>query len=430
MIYRYTLFLLLICCSVSKAQEDAPTLIRDAEIEETLKDFMDPLLKVANLPITSLRLFILHTPDVNAATGSGVTLFINTGLIEKAKDAAQLLGVLAHETGHMAGSHVARFEGSEQNAQMILGLSLLGLAAGVLSNQADLAIASLLAGEHIGLRSLLKYSRTQEYSADQAGANYLKLLKLPLKGMVEFLELLQTQEDRAENSYNHTHPLTQERIRALELLIVQPEKPCPELFENRFQRIKAKIIAYTAPKRALKTYKKQTPLDWYAQSIAYFRMGKFDQALVLIDKLILLFPQDPYFHELKGQIFQSTANSIAAIAFYKKAVALCPENGLLKLDLGRLFLNDPSSNATAFAFQQFEEAKKTQEIENPFLWRQLSIVYRRQNNPGIAELCLAQEAVLRNDQQKAHHHATRALKFLKKSDPGYIKALDIKNSEL
>lgn len=425
----FFIFLLLQYCSLH-SYEKGPAIIRDAEIEEVVKEIMIPLLEAAGLSPQSLKLIIIHSTEINAAAGVGTTLFLNTGLIENVKNINQLIGVLAHETGHMAGSHVARFEESIHNASvMAMGISFLGALTGALLSRGDLAMASLMGGQHMGMRSLLHYSRAQESSADQAGASYLAKLEWPLRGAVEFLELIHQKSDEGLNAYNQTHPLTRERIQALKLLIKQPEGQIPAHFEEEFQRIKAKILAYDLPKRALKIYKKNDPLDQYAQSIAYFRLGELEHALSLVENLILHFPKNPYFYELKGQLLEHLLKPEKAVEAYRTAVQLLPKSGLLRIDLGRLLLSFGTPAMTAEALGHFEEAKKSMEVDNPYLWRQLSIVYRRQSKRGMSELCLAQEAVLRENKDKAFYHADQALKFLPKSQPGYIKALDIKNME-
>src|SRR5688572_13165548 len=85
------------------AQARSVSLIRDAEIEGTLERFTAPILEAAGLGSDSVRLYIVNDPQLNAFVAGGMNLFLNTGLLMRSEDPSQLIGVIAHELGHIAG---------------------------------------------------------------------------------------------------------------------------------------------------------------------------------------------------------------------------------------------------------------------------------------------------------------------------------------
>ena len=77
--------------------------IRDAEIENTIRTYAAPLFQAAGLEPSDVRIFLVNDRSLNAFVAGGQRLFINTGLIMRSKHAGQVIGVIAHETGHIAG---------------------------------------------------------------------------------------------------------------------------------------------------------------------------------------------------------------------------------------------------------------------------------------------------------------------------------------
>ncbi len=355
------------------------TIERDAEAETTLKDFIIPLFKAAGLNPKNLQFFIVANPEINAAAGAGSHIFLNTGFILAAKSAAQVVGVLAHETGHIAGGHSARFEESMKNQTLAMAaVMVLGLTGGLATSNPDLAMAGLMGSFHLGERAGLHYSRTQERAADQAGAKYLQQLGWPIAGALDFMRMLERQESLKEpsNPYLRTHPLWEERIRAMEALGQNKSTiHLPPDFEPRFQRIKAKLYAYTySLKETLKIYKGTTFVDRYAQAHAHHLSGNLSHALQLTQKLLEEEPNNPFLWELKGAILGDLGSREAAQQAYRKSIQLLPQNGLLRISLARLLLDQERPSLLNEALQHLIEAKKTESL-NTLLWLGASCIY-------------------------------------------------------
>ncbi len=148
--------------------------VRDAEVENTIQIFAKPLFVAAGLDPASVKIHLVKDDKLNAFVAAGQNIFLNTGLITKTEGAGALIGVIAHETGHIAAGHLVRTREAFDNAtaQSILGMILGGVAA--LGGRADVGTAILRGTQQSGLRTFLHFSRTQEAVADRAAARFLE----------------------------------------------------------------------------------------------------------------------------------------------------------------------------------------------------------------------------------------------------------------
>ncbi|WP_159104339.1 M48 family metallopeptidase [Sneathiella glossodoripedis] len=177
--------------------------IRDAEIEHTLRSYASPLFNAAGLNADDVSIHLINNKIINAFVAGGQRMFFFTGLLERVESPAQLKGVIAHETGHIAGSHLARTQEALANAttKSIIGY-LLGAAA-VIAGGGKGGVAIVGGANAIAAKSFLKYSREQESAADQASLRYLERTGTSGRGMLEFLRILEQQE---QISYGKVDP--------------------------------------------------------------------------------------------------------------------------------------------------------------------------------------------------------------------------------
>ena len=329
----------------SPARAQKISLIRDAEIENTIRQFATPVFSAAKLNPQAVKIYLVRDNTLNAFVAGGQRVFINTGLLTKTTNAGQIIGVIAHETGHIAGGHLARFQNALENSSttMILALLLGGAAIG--AGRGDIGSAIIGAGQGISIRNFMKYSRTQESAADQAAMKFLDHAGISSKGLLEFLEILGEQDllsPERQDPYVLTHPLTRDRIANIAEHISQSphsDTPLPAAFEIMHRRLRAKLYAFLNPlDRTLCVYKEtdNSLESRYARAVAQYRKPDLDKALPLIDGLLAEFPRDPYFWELKGQMMFENGDAKAALKPYENAVSLLPDNALLRRDLARI----------------------------------------------------------------------------------------------
>jgi len=312
------------------AQDDSgPSILRDTETELLFKDIARPLTKAAGLDPDSVRVVLLNDPEINAFVATGQTVYIQTGLIQATDNVNQLQGVIAHELGHVAGGHSIRFgEGEKQAGMISIATMVLGALAIAAGAGGDVGQGIMMAGQQAALGKLLAFSRAQESSADQAGAMYLSKSGISGKGMLDFFNKLQNEEYRLAvydtDSYARTHPLSTERIEALQQKFkADPawNKPVDAALDARFQRVKAKLIGFIDPKHAVIKYPEsnQSVPAHYARAYAYHLGGYPDKAISEADALLATNPHDPFFLELKGQILLEGGKPAEAIAPLREA---------------------------------------------------------------------------------------------------------------
>ncbi len=158
------------------ATRGAP-LIRDTEIEQLMRDYSAPILKAAGLSKQNVKIVILNDRTFNAFVMDGRHIFINAGALFDAKTPNEIIGVFAHETGHLAGGHLMRLREQLANAQTASIIALLAgvgaAVAGARSGNGGAGVGAIMAPQSVIQRSLLAYVRTQEDQADHAGVKFL-----------------------------------------------------------------------------------------------------------------------------------------------------------------------------------------------------------------------------------------------------------------
>ncbi|MQA65825.1 MAG: M48 family metalloprotease [Alphaproteobacteria bacterium] len=417
----------------NKAQ--AASLIRDAEVENTIRAYATPLFEAAGLRPQDIDIFVIGDPTLNAFVAGGQNLFVNTGFLIKTRDASEVIGVIAHETGHIAGGHLARFSSRiNTSSNVALVTTLLGLLTAIASGSGEAGVAVSQAGQGLALGNLLAYSRTQESSADQAGLGLLDRTGQSAKGLASFLRTIENQEFLSPNNqdpYVRTHPVTRERVRQVEQHLKKSQysgtKPSPQL-EEMHRRMVAKLVAFTDyPETVFNRYPEsdRSVAARYARAIAYYRIPDLGKALPLVDGLIRDEPKNPYFHELKGQILFENGRIAESLAPNREAVRLLPDSALLRLGLARSQIerNDPALNKEAVENLLFTTQA---EPYYAFGWDQLAIAYGRDGQLGMSALAQAEGALVRGRKKDALSHAARAEKRLDKGSAAWLRLQDIK----
>jgi predicted Zn-dependent protease len=435
------LFGLSVCLGdTAMAQESRKgfSIIRDVEIEKTIHDFGDPIFTSAGLTPSSVRIVIIRDPTLNAFVAGGMNIFFHTGVIQATQTPEQLIGIMAHETGHISGGHLVRGAGAMKNASAEAILSMvLGTAAAVFSGSPSAGAAILTGGQHVAQRGILSFTRSQESSADAAAMRFLDDAKISTKGLLEFLQKLSGQEllpvDR-QVEFVRTHPLTQDRIDAVKNHVENSPLANTRVSQDmieKHERMKAKLLGYLQPESALLRYGEKDPRRSarYARAIAHYRKGDVPQALSVIDGLLKEEPNNPFFYELKGQVLFENGRIAESLAPYKRSVELLPSAGLLQAAYGHALLETQDPAKLEEAITRLNQSLETESRE-PATWRFLATAWGRKNNEGMVAYCLAEEAQTRGDMKGAKVLAEKAIKLLPKSSPYALKAQDIKQAKI
>ena len=436
--HRYIIFLFaLVFSAVSltppRGAAGKNTFIRDAEIEITIRDLATPIFRQAGLSPRAVDIHLIRNPGLNAFVAGGQNIFLFTGLIMRTETAEQLLGVIAHESGHIAGGHLVRLKGAQRNAsrQALLGL-LLGGAA-LIGGRPDVGAAAIQGGQQLALDSFLGFSRTQEAAADQSAARFMNGSGLSARGLIEFLDVLGSQDllsVQRRDAYALTHPLSQDRIDLLRRRVEAEGNRVGGIDPTlvlKFDRIRAKLFAFlNRPSRTFRRFpaSDQSVAARYARAVAYYRRPELGKALATMDGLIAQFPDDPYFHELKGQMLFENGRAQEAVAPLSRAVSLAPDAALIRTALAhvQLEINDPTLRPGAI--KNLRHAVSL-EPTYAFAWHQLGIAYGRENKMNFSSLALAEEALLQGRLPAAMALAERARRAFPRGSPDWLRAEDI-----
>jgi len=428
------LLLLLAPMAPAAAQGRNISFIRDAEIESTIRAYATPIFNAANLDADSVRIHLVSDPALNAFVAGGQQLFIHTGLLTRAASPGQVIGVIAHEVGHIQAGHLVRLQDELRNAtaKSILAF-VLGAATGIATGNAEAATAVIVGGQQVAVQGLLRYSRAQESAADAAALTLLDRTGQSARGLLEFFDLLGREQATTvgrRSVYTGTHPLASTRratvANHLALSRYADVPDAPDLV-IRHARMVAKLVGFLWPyDKVLERYPEAniSVAGRYARAIAQFRRGDLEPALGLINGLIEEHPEDPYFLELKGQMLFENGRGADAMAPYEAAVALAPEEPLIRVNLAQIQLesNDPELLVAAKA--NLERAAQA-EPELGSVWRNLAIANGRLGEIGEMALAQAELSVIIGDKSAAKAHAERAERELPLGSPGWLRAQDL-----
>jgi predicted Zn-dependent protease len=425
------------------AQENkGPPVLRDTETEQLLREYTRPILRAAGLEKHNIQMVIINQGVFNAFVADGRRIFVNYGAILQSETPNQIIGVMAHETGHLAGGHLAKMreQMAQAQTQMIIAM-LLGAGAmvagaksgGSNSGLSNAGAAMFSAPGEVIRRNLLSYVRQQEENADKAGVKFLNTTGQSSRGMYETFKRF-TDESlfaaRGADPYVQSHPMPAERVNALqELARSSPywDKKDDPALQLRHDMARAKISAFMERQD---TVYRRYPMSnnslpaRYAHAISTYLHGDLRSALAQIDALIQQQPNNPYFYEVRGQALLEGGKPQEAIAPLRKAVALSNNVPLIEMLLGQALVATANNAFTDEAIGILRAAV-ARETEAPIGYMQLAMAYGRKGDYAQADLASAQAAYLRGDNKTARDLASRAKTRFAIGTPGWVKADDI-----
>jgi predicted Zn-dependent protease len=414
-------------------------MIRDAEIEQLLRDYTAPILRVAGLGNQNIHVVIINNRSFNAFVMDAHHIFVYAGALMESTTPNQLIGVFAHETGHIVGGHLSKLRQELANAQtasiiaMLLGVG--AVAAGARSGSADMGnvgMAAVTAPQSYLQHTILAYQRAQEGYADRAGVRFLTMTGQSAKGMYDTFKRFRDElmfSASYIDPYVQNHPMPAERMAELANMVhtqYWDRKDPPEL-QFRHDMMRAKLYGFMdRPDAVLRRYpSSDTSLPArYARAISTYRFGDLRAALTQIDGLIEALPKNPYFYELKGQALLEGGHPAAALAPLRRAVQLAPDPALIEILLGQALI---ATNDAKMADQAIPllRAALIKEPESADAYSQLAMAYGRKHDLADADLASAQAAFARGDNKTARELAARAKQRFPIGSPGWVRADDI-----
>jgi predicted Zn-dependent protease len=415
--------------------------LRDTETEQLLREYTRPILRAAGLEKQNIQMVIINQSVFNAFVADGRRIFVNYGAILQSETPNQIIGVMAHETGHLAGGHLAKMREQMAAAQtqmiiaMLLGAGAMvaGAKSGSNNGLTNAGAAMFSAPGEVIRRNLLSYVRQQEENADKAGVKFLNATGQSARGMYETFKRFTDESlfaSRGSDPYVQSHPMPAQRVAALEELARSSpywDKKDDPALQLRHDMARAKISAFMERQE---TVYRRYPMSnnslpaRYAHAITTYLHGDLRSALSQIDALIQQQPNNPYFYEVRGQALLEGGKPQEAIAPLRKAVALSNNAPLIEMMLGQALVATGNNAYTDDAIRILRAAV-ARETEAPIGYTQLAMAYGRKGDYAQADLASAQAAYLRGDNKTARELASRAKTRFAIGTPGWVKADDI-----
>ena len=436
---------------VAAATADAqfPGFIRDTEIENLLDEYSKPIFKVAGLGQQPIRIRILQQDGFNAFVVDGQNVFINSGTLMMAKTPNQVIGVIAHETGHIAGGHLAKLrQRIKEDTTKSLIVKVLAIGALVVGGTqttgqtrdslVEIGKGALVGGDQVIMRGLLLYQRQHESAADQAGIGYLTATRQSGAGMLATFEEFAKQEylsAQYQDPYVRSHPMARDRVAQLRVLAEQsPHYNTKDsaTLQLRHDLMRAKLAGVLSRGNPRVVYNQFPESDKslparYARAIARYFTSDINAALPEIEALIRERPEYPYFHELKGELLLRSGRAKDAVAPYRKALSLAGgHTSLMRIELAKAVLQAEEPRGAEEAIDLIRKAIVLED-DNPDAYQTLANAYYKKGQEPEANLAVAQARFLSGNLPDAKNFAKRAQLKLVKDSPAWLKADDIIN---
>jgi len=414
-------------------------LIRDAEIERTIRIYTTPMFSSIGVKQNSVRVHIVNDSRINAFVAGGRHIFINTGLLMDAKDANMVIGVLAHEMGHIVGQHLTRLRGAIRETpitQVIAFILAAGTGVATRDGQAAGAVASL--GSNIVRGTLYQYTRGMEAEADEFALTTLDQMGVSARGLANLMQHLISQEallPSMQDPYMRTHPLSRSRLERIKRHMKKSRftsQPTPVRYRKLHRRMRAKLFGFLKPPgRVIAHYgsKNRSLEARYALAVAYHRDNRLNDALASIDNLIREQPRDPFFHELKGQILLESGRAWRAVKSYSAAIRLAPSEPLIRGAYAHALLQTGDRSKVPAALRHLITVTAN---DKTFVtgWRLRAIAHGHLRQIGESAAALAEYYLLLGDLAEARRQIRRAERLLPAGSTSWQRIQDIKSARL
>ncbi|MBZ9676928.1 M48 family metalloprotease [Mesorhizobium sp. ES1-1] len=427
--------------SVTAFAQSVPV-VRDAEIEALVRDYARPIFKAAGLANDGIDIVLVNDQSFNAFV-TGRRLFVNTGALMTAETPNEIIGVIAHEAGHIAGGHQQKLRDQLERAKtMAIIATLLGagaMVAGATTNSRGLAGAGMgvaAGGGEMAQRSILAYQRTEEMTADRSAITYLNATGQSGMGMLKTFQRFQSAlslSGAQVDPYRISHPMPRDRISNLDVLVKQSpyvDKADPPALQQRHDMMRVKIAAYMEGQAAASRLMRKMPgtlAARYGDAQSTYLFGDIGLALAKTNALIKEQPKNAYFQELRGDILMKANKPKDAADAYAKAVSLDPaRSGLLPVSLGQALMAVGTPDSLKKAVVQINNGLG-RDKENAAGYRYLAQAYGELGDIPGAELATAEGHFYSGAYKDAKIFAMRAQQQMKRGEPRWLRAQDIIN---
>jgi len=419
------LFSLITCAQLAQSAG----LLRDSDIEAGLSRIAAPVLIAAGLSPVSTKVLVVDDDRLNAFVIDRHHIFLHSGLILRSTTPEMLQSVIAHEAAHIANGHIARRRQALLLSRNTANFGMaLAVAVGAASDLGEAATGIALGVRGSATRKFLSHSRAEESSADQSALGYMVRSGTNPMGMVETLDIFVGQENLVagrQDPYVRSHPLTRDRMRSVATMaMAHDDLSSDPNMVYWHARVIGKLSAFQrAPSWTLGRINDSLSEDikHMRTAIAQGREGKLTSAIKSIDRALALRPADPFYQDLKAELYMRNRAFSKSARSYKKAHHLRPKDAIILAGYGRALLAEGKFSR---ALDILEQAR-VRDFRNSALLRDLGVAYSKLGKHAMASLVSAERYSLQGRIRDAKMHANRAAAGLPLGSPAWQRAQDI-----
>ena len=332
--------------------------ISDYEVESLIKNYLN-LIQTNNNINKNIKFSVILDENPNAFINEKRILFITTGLLKYTPTYEAMIGVLAHELGHLENYHITKRIDAIKNLKSINKLSTLSIiATSLLANNPDYLLQSMLANQVSIQNYYSAFSREQEREADLYAAQTLNQLQIssePLKSFLKILEKKSFQKGYNEENFKFSsHPVYKERFDILNKISIKQKNEFNQELNIRFNFVKSKLFGFTENKsEKLHEYLNNDYYD-YANSIILSRNGKLKDSLIILNKIINRYPDNFFLIETKADLLLAHGYSNEAMKFYQIVFNKNKKNNYVKKRIFEIKYEKTSNTNNSIEVESFD----------------------------------------------------------------------------
>jgi predicted Zn-dependent protease len=314
-------------------------LIDEPDIIQYINELGKPTLEVAGSQFFDYHFFVINNKELNAFAAPSGLIFFHSGLIESLDSEGELVGVMAHEIGHVVSRHLA---GRVKNSAMISAVTMLGVLLGIALGAGALSEAIIAGSQAAGQSAYLSFSRLDEEEADRLAFKWMREQNRDPEAMVDMLHEIHTINRYRMGyipPYLLTHPKPDARMSYIQdLILFNEKKPYTDVDEFPFQRFKSRIISLTKePMQLVFYYQKlisslepgseEAAMAQYVLSQAYLAASDYGNAELALRNTMTFFPDKPILKADLGVIYLKSGRYDEALKLLQETKKAESNNG-------------------------------------------------------------------------------------------------------
>jgi predicted Zn-dependent protease len=271
-------------------------------------------------------------------------IYLSSGLLTHSPNYVSLLGVLAHEIGHLEKYHVSKRKKEITNLSNISSYGNLAAVVGSMIIQEPSILNAIVVNQTTVNNLFINFSQEQEIEADFYAIETINNLKLPTDSVKEFLLILENKTganliDEELKKFS-THPIFEKRYEIIKNNTDGKNYKFNQNLQREFDFIQAKFMAYTDSGVFTNLRNDQ---KIYYNSIQLSQSGNLLESLKKINFLISKNKKEYFFEETKADILLSYGYNKEAIKFYRKVLQTQPNNNYAKYNIFVNLTFDPNN---------------------------------------------------------------------------------------